>query len=155
MENAQFTQLVAQAGPLDDKIMEIAQLAEEGAGWVARFEQIDVRIENLIEARKIGFSVAFDGPAEDLAADFFRAMLAANALWRQNGGLRFALGSDDNLIELSVELAAADVTARDIALYCRGLAEHAATWMLILQGQVGTEDEGGISPDFNPDFIRL
>ena len=85
-----------------------------------------MRVENLTEARKIGFSVAFDGPGEDLAADFFRAMLAANALWRQNGGLRFALGSDDNLIELSVELAAAAVTARDIALYCRALGDKSA-----------------------------
>lgn len=155
MENAQFTQLVAEAGPLDDKILEITELAEEGAGWVARFEQIDVRIENLTQSKKIGFSVAFDGPTEDQAAEFFRAMLAANALWRDNGGLRFALGSDDNLIELSIELPILEVTARDIAIYCRGLAEHAATWMLILHGQVDIENEPELSPDFNSDFMRL
>jgi Tir chaperone protein (CesT) family len=155
METGTLRSLISDAGPLDDLILEIAELAEDGAGWVVRFEHVDVRVENLEKHHKIGFSAVIAGPDAASAPAAFRALLAANVLWRQNGGLRFALGSSDNLVELSIELADAGVTTRDIAAYCRGLAEHAATWSLIFQGLVSVGDDPGIPADFNAEFIRL
>lgn len=155
MDDAKLRQLITEAGPLDDKIEEVAELQEDGAGWVIRFQYVDVRVENLPQFNKIGFSVAMNGPKEEQANAAYGAMLAANVMWRLNGGLRFGIGSTDNLVELSIELADVGVTARDIAIHARGLAEHAATWALIFQGRVRMPDDSGVAPAFDADMIRI
>jgi hypothetical protein len=155
MDDARLRQLISEAGPLDDKIQEVVELQEDGAGWVIRFQHVNVRVENLPKFNKIGFSAVLDGPQEDHATAAFRAMLAANVMWRLNGGLRFGIGSSDNLVELSIELADVGVTARDIATYARGLAEHTATWALIFQGRVRVPEEGAVAPEFDADMIRI
>ena len=155
MEDARLRHLISEAGPLDDKIQEVVELQENGAGWVIRFQYVNVRVENLPQFNKIGFSVAMDGPKPEQANAAFRAMLAANVMWRLNGGLRFGIGSSDNLVELSIELADVGVTARDIAIHARGLAEHAATWALIFQGRVTMPDAGGVAPEFDSGMIRI
>jgi hypothetical protein len=114
-----------------------------------------VRVENLPKFHKIGFSVAMNGPSKEQTAAAFGAMLAANVMWRLNGGLRFGIGSSDNLVELSIELADVEVTARDLAIHARGLAKHAATWAPIFQGRVRMPTEDSVAPAFDADMIRI
>lgn len=158
MAQEKLDRLLAEAGPLDDGILEIIDIVGRPTEWAVRFNALDVLVTHLPDVGLIGFSTVIDGPDDSISGPVFRALLAANALWPKNGGLRFALGSAANSIEVSILQPDHDITAADIARLCRTVAETAASWSLLLSGAVPPPPdptESTIPDPFNPDLIRL
>ena len=154
MQDQELAELIGQTGPLDDRIIEIVALGDANDLWAARFEHLDVLIANMPEEQMIGFFATIDGPKDDVALPAYRAMMAANALWRTTGGLRFSLVTDAG-IELSMTLAAVDITPRLLADCTLALAGHTASWALIFSGAVPPPAPEAIAPAFDPSLIRV
>ena len=155
MQDDTLADMIGQAGGLDDSILEIVAINGTSSQWAVRFAQLDLLITNLPEERMIGFSAVIDGPAAEQRLAFYMAMLSANALWRSTGGLRFALSPDGNGVEISMALAAVDVTPRLITDCCLALAGHTASWALLVAGQTPAAQSDHPSPDFDPTLLRL
>lgn len=158
MDNARLGLLLAEAGPLDDGILEVVDIAGSSRQWAVRFRDIDLLATNLPDAGLVSLSTVIPGPPAAAAEQAYRALLAANALGPRNGGLRYALASDQNHVEVSLLLAAASLVPADLARHCRTVAETAAAWSLLFSGAVPdlpTQADAAIPDPFNPDIIRL
>lgn len=155
MRNEDLNPIIGAAGGLDDHILEIIAIEDAPALWAVRFEHLDILVTNLPEEELIGFSAIIDVPETVDRLSLYTAMLAANGLWRTSGGLRFALRPDNGGVELSMILAAVDLTPRLIADCCVALAGHTASWALLLAGNLPAPDSAATPPEFDPSLMRL
>lgn len=155
MQNDTLAQIIGEIGPLDGDIRAIYDMQDDGVGWAIRYEPVDIRIENRPDAGAVAISVLIGGPKGELAPDIFRALLAANALWRDNGGLRFALASTEDHIEISITLRHSEVTPQSLVSYARGMARHAMNWSALFTGNVTDDAAEGSAAAFDAEMIRL
>ena len=147
--------LVEQIGPMERTILQIVEIGAEGPKWLVRFERMDVRSEHLPGPGQIAVFATFDGPRGDVEGPALRALMAANMVWRDSGGVRFSLGSSNNLIEVAVTLPFAGTTAHDLAMACVGIAQHAMTWSLLFDGGIAPPATGEAGPEYDPEMMCL
>lgn len=130
MDYTQFEEVLAQAAPQMPGVEEIRRLGD--AGWAVLFEDgVQITVERNGLAGGIGLTGTLGHPAVDRRFVVYEAMLAFNALARENAGARVALhgeGGQSGELVLEMDLPSQRFTGAQVEDLLKTFSEAARRW---------------------------
>jgi hypothetical protein len=123
-------------------------LGEDGTCTLVFDDSLFVELFHDAEAGTLGFETRLGEPSQEQVATVYRRVLQANALWRETGGLLFALdgGTGEILMQQRIDAAGLDFLAFRDKL--ERFVEAAGAWAEAVQraGEGGETDAGAPGP---------
>ena len=121
---ALFTELGAQTDSIDSISIE-----EEAQTWTVGFDDDSALLVEWDGAPERFMIHALLGtPPDQGTVNVYRAVLAYNALWRENGGARIGLADAEGELMLMVELAAEDLSLEQLQRVLLNVKSVAGIW---------------------------
>ncbi len=152
----QFRDILLEAVP----VMEGAQalLRQDDTSWILAFSD-EVALELHVDERmsKLVLCMPLGRARDEQSAATHRALLVANGLWRETGGLRFALESPDGEIEQCLDLNLNEISAQDLIAILRDFADRGRVWrdIIMLKGGLSGEESEQHNLTFGTEALRV
>ncbi|MEE4379667.1 MAG: type III secretion system chaperone, partial [Candidatus Competibacteraceae bacterium] len=106
---------------------------------------------------KLVLSMALGATKEHQRATTYHALLVANGLWRETGGLRFGLDAPDGEIEQCLDLNLNDIAVQYLIEILQDFVDRGRVWreIIALHGGLNSEEIEQQHPDFNAGMLRI
>jgi hypothetical protein len=135
----QIDHLLAEAGNLDDQILE-ARKDSEG-GWTIVFDSLEIGVEYDDEEGRLVMTGGIGRPWPEDRAKVYQLLLSYGFLWRDTGSVRAALAGPDGEAVLVADAFDANLTPRGLASMLAAFAERVAIWRgMIASRSLGASD---------------
>ncbi|MEZ5581774.1 MAG: type III secretion system chaperone [Candidatus Competibacteraceae bacterium] len=152
----QFREILLEATP----IMEGAQalLRQGDAAWIMALND-EVTVELHVDERlhKLVLCMPLGVVKDEQRTATYQALLVANGLWRETGGLRFGLDAPDGEIEQCLDLNLNDIAVQYLIEILQDFVDRGRVWreIIALHGGLNPEQVEQQHPDFNAGMLRI
>lgn len=133
--------LLVDTAPLEEEILGIVQRGDNF--WTVEFEAVDIEVSADPQTRCLHLMSTVGLPNEDRRLEIFEILLASNFLWRDTGGVHMALDGIDGDVVQTLDVYLDGLTATDLAVILRNLAERTITWRALISADA--DDEGVVA----------
>lgn len=148
-----FRALVLETAPLVANAQALVRLDDDA--WLMVFaDEAGVEFHVNEQLRKTVLCMSLGPPEETQRAAVYHMVLVMSGLWRETGGLRFALEEPEGAIEMCLDLNLDDLDPQKLATLVQSFADRGRVWQdLIAAGQVQTEPPQECCDNRNPDWM--
>lgn len=122
----QIDQLLVEAGPLEDQVLELRK--EPTGGWTAVFEGLAIAIDYEEDGGRLVLTGGIGEPAPEDRAEVYGLLLSYGFLWRETGSVRAALAGPGGEAVLVADAFGENLTPMGLASMLAGFAERVAIW---------------------------
>ena len=148
-----FRALVLETAPLVANAQALVRLDDDA--WLMVFaDEAGVEFHVNEQLRKTVLCMSLGPPEETQRAAVYHMVLVMSGLWRETGGLRFALEEPEGAIEMCLDLNLDDLDPQKLATLVQSFADRGRVWQdLIAAGQVQTEPPQECCDNRNPEWM--
>ncbi len=152
----QFRDILLEAVP----VMEGAQalLRQDDTSWILAFsDEVAVELHVDEHMSKLVLCMPLGRARDEQSAATHRALLVANGLWRETGGLRFALDSPDGEIEQCLDLNLNEISMQGLIAILQDFTDRGQVWreIIMLKGGLSDEESAQRKPAFGTEALRV
>lgn len=128
--NQRLNDLIASVGPL---LPEVDGILLRGDGeWILRLPDLDVDLELDSDHQRLMLSIDLNTVDAAEKAELLMRLLHYACLWRDTGGVFFALNAELRPV-IMLPLFVPELTTRLLATVIAGLVEKARAWRLVIE----------------------
>lgn len=120
--------LMTALGPQTDGVDWVAFDSEAASWWIGFDNQSSVLLEWFDEQESFVLNAPLGAPPPEARLQAYQAVLAYNALWRDNGGARIGLADAHGGLSFMVDLPARSLTLDQLQQVVLGVQSQAEQW---------------------------